>query len=107
MRILVTGANGHLGFNLCKALLERGQTVRASVRSLADEQKVARLHALGPLEIVEVDVCRLEQLRSALDGIDLFFHLAAVYAYVVPRGREEEEVIRPSVEGAANAIRAA
>jgi dihydroflavonol-4-reductase len=107
MRILVTGANGHLGFNLCKALLERGQTVRASVRSLADEHKVARLRALGPLEVMEVDVCRPEHLRAALDGIDLFFHLAAVYAYVVPRGREAEEVIRPSIDGATNAIRAA
>jgi dihydroflavonol-4-reductase len=77
------------------------------VRSLADESKVAPLRALGPLEVVEVDIYKPEQLRAALDGIDLFFHLAAVYAYVVPQGREEEEVIRPSVEGAANAIRAA
>jgi dihydroflavonol-4-reductase len=107
MHVLVTGANGHLGFNLCKALLERGHKVRASVRSLADKNKVEPLRALGPLEVVEVDIYKPEQLRAALDGIDIFFHLAAVYAYVVPRGREEEDVIRPSIEGASNAIRAA
>ena len=31
-RVLVTGANGHVGSNLVKALLERGYCVRASVR---------------------------------------------------------------------------
>jgi dihydroflavonol-4-reductase len=107
MHVLVTGANGHLGFNLCKTLLERGHKVRASVRSLADEGKVAPLRALGPLEVVEVDIYKPEHLRAALDGIDLFFHLAAVYAFVVPPGQEEEFVVRPSIEGAANAIRAA
>jgi dihydroflavonol-4-reductase len=107
MRVLVTGANGHTGFNLCKTLLERGHTVRGSVRSLADHGKVEPLRALGPVEVVEVDVCKPAQLRAALEGIDLLFHLAAVYAYVVPRERVEEEVVRPSIEGSANAIRAA
>lgn len=107
MQALVTGANGHIGYNLCDALLKRGHAVRASVRSLADNSKVSRLRALGNIEVVEVDLYKPDQLRAALAGIDLFFHLAAVYAYVVERGREEEGVIRPNVEGATNAIRAA
>ena len=107
MRVLVTGANGHLGNNLIKALLTRGDKVRASVRSLADAGKTASVRALGNVELVEVDVFRPDQFRSAMDGIDVLFHLAASYAYVIERGREEEQVIRPSVEGAANAIRAA
>ncbi|WP_330213056.1 NmrA family NAD(P)-binding protein [Pseudomonas sp. Z18(2022)] len=32
MLCLVTGANGHLGKNLVRALLEQGHTVRAGVR---------------------------------------------------------------------------
>ena len=51
MHVLVTGANGHLGFNLCKVLLERGHKIRASVRSLTDNKKVAPLRALG--EVLE------------------------------------------------------
>ena len=53
MRVLVTGANGHIGFNLCRALVERGHTVRASVRSSAAPERVAALRALGAIEIVE------------------------------------------------------
>lgn len=107
MRVLVTGANGHIGFNLCNALLQRGHTVRASIRSLADPAKSAPLRGLGSIELVEVDICKPDQMRAALSDVDLFFHLAAVHAFVVPRGREEEAVVRPSIEGAANAIRAA
>ena len=107
MRVLVTGANGHIGFNLCRALLDRGHTVRASVRSLADASRTAPLRAAGLADIVEVDLYRPAQLREALTGVDVLFHLAAVYAYVVGKGREEEEIVRPSVEGAVNALRAA
>nr|WP_242834354.1 NmrA family NAD(P)-binding protein [Clostridium pasteurianum] len=34
---LVTGANGHLGNNLVRELLKRGENVRASVRNLNDK----------------------------------------------------------------------
>jgi dihydroflavonol-4-reductase len=107
MRVLVTGANGHIGFNLCLALLERGHFVRASVRSVAGAARASALRAAGPIELVEADLYRPDQLRAALSGIDVLFHLAAVYAYIVRPGRADDEVVRPSVEGATNAIRAA
>jgi dihydroflavonol-4-reductase len=62
---------------------------------------------LGPVEIVELEVRRPEQFRAAADGVDLLYHLAAVFAYIVPRGQVEEHVVRPSIEGAENALRAA
>ncbi len=52
MKVLVTGAGGHLGYNLVAALLEAGHQVRGSVRSLADTAAVTRLQALGPVEVV-------------------------------------------------------
>ena len=47
MKALVTGANGHLGFNLVKGLLKTEHTVRGSIRSLKDTQNVERLKSLG------------------------------------------------------------
>ena len=32
--VVVTGANGHIGNNLCRQLLEHGYNVRGTVRSL-------------------------------------------------------------------------
>ncbi|MPY89711.1 MAG: NAD-dependent epimerase/dehydratase family protein [Luteitalea sp.] len=106
MRAVVTGANGHVGNNLCRALVERGYTVRAGVRSLADPKKTRHLAAMDGLELVEADLYRPDQLRAACDGTDILFHVAAVYAYVVGE-READDMVRASVEGAENALRAA
>ena len=105
MRALVTGGNGHLGYNLVKALLEGGHTVRASVRSLSDAAKTAPLKALGPVELVEAVLERPDQLRAAMEGIEVLFHAAAVYAYI-DDGREQE-IMDAAVKGAEAALRAA
>lgn len=106
MQTLVTGANGHLGFNLVKALLDGGHRVRAGVRSLSDPGKTGRLKALGDVELVEAELERPEQLRAAMDGVDVLFHAAAVYVVYVARGREQE-ILDASVKGAESALRAA
>ena len=54
-KVFVTGANGHVGNNLVKALLERGYEVRASVRDANDPAK-ARLLPMGDIEWVSLDV---------------------------------------------------
>ena len=105
MHVLVTGANGHLGFNLMAALLAAGYRVRAGVRSLADTSKITRLKQLGDVELVEAELNRPDQMRAAMDGIELLFHTAAVYAIVV-RG-QATEVLNASIKGAETALRAA
>jgi uncharacterized protein YbjT (DUF2867 family) len=59
-RVLVTGANGHVGNNLVKALLERGYKVRASVRDAKDPAKT-QLLPVGDIELVSwtfgMDAC--------------------------------------------------
>lgn len=105
MHALVTGGNGHLGYNLVKALLDGGHAVRASVRSLADTAKTAPLRQLGRVELVEAELERPEQLRAAMEGIEVLFHAAAVYAYI-DDGREQE-IMDAAVKGAEAALRAA
>ena len=62
--VVVTGANGHIGNNLCRQLLEEGYTVRGTVRSL---DKAPDLD----MEFVEADVlekqCWDNVLRGAVD----------------------------------------
>ena len=52
MRVLVTGGNGHLGYNLVRGLVDAGHTVRASVRSLSDPAKTSALRQLVNVELV-------------------------------------------------------
>jgi len=104
MKVLVTGANGHLGFNLVKELLKSEHSVRASIRSLEDTQNVERLKSLGAVEVVEANLDRQDQLTAAMEGIDLLFHVAAVYSYTAGK---EQEIIDGSLKGIENAFYAA
>lgn len=105
MHALVTGGNGHLGYNLVKSLLDGGYTVRASVRSLNDAAKIAPLKQLGAVELVEAELERPDTLRAAMEGIEVLFHAAAVYSYF-DDGRAQE-IMDASVKGAERALRAA
>jgi len=108
MKVLVTGANGHVGYNLCQALAARdGYSVRASVRSLADPAKTTPLRAIGGIELAELNVRDATQFDAALEGVELLFHVAAAYT-VVPRDASHvQEIMRDSVEGVEVALAAA
>ncbi|MBM3517660.1 MAG: NAD-dependent epimerase/dehydratase family protein [Alphaproteobacteria bacterium] len=104
MRVLVTGANGHVGFVLTQHLLEHGYQVRASVRDARDPGRTGRLAALG-VEIVEADLLRPDAIARAVDGMEAVFQVAATYELVPKHGAES--IIRDSVEGGLNVLRAA
>lgn len=72
--VLVTGATGLAGANICKLLAERGDGVRALARETAD---VAPLKALG-VEVVTGDVTDAEAVRRAAKGSDTAIHCAAL-----------------------------
>ena len=71
MTVVVTGAAGHLGGNLVRALLARGVHVRALVHR--DRRAIAGL----PLEVVPGDLGDREALRRAFDGASVVYHAAA------------------------------
>jgi dihydroflavonol-4-reductase len=72
--VLVTGATGLAGANICKRLIERGDAVRALARDTAD---TAPLAALG-VEIVTGDVTDPDAVRRAAAGSDAAIHCAAL-----------------------------
>jgi dihydroflavonol-4-reductase len=103
---LVTGANGHVGNNLVKALVERGYRVRASVRDSSDSRKTANLPA-GDIELVSLDVRDGTQFEAATAGIDTLFHVAATYKNYTASKAEADEMVRDSIEGVRSALLAA
>jgi dihydroflavonol-4-reductase len=69
--IVVTGAAGHAGANLVRALVTKGRPVRALVH--LDRQALEGLD----IEVVTGDVCDLDSLLKAFEGAEVVYHLAA------------------------------
>ena len=72
---LVTGGAGYTGGDLCRALVKRGVRVRTLALPGSD---TGPLEALG-VEIVTGDLTRKETLLPAVRGVDVVYHIAAVY----------------------------
>jgi len=71
MVIAITGANGHVGVNLCKALLELGHEVRALAH-----HNTNGLDKLN-VRIFKGDLLDRSSLIPFLEGAEIVFHLAA------------------------------
>ena len=82
--VLVTGAGGFIGSHLVESLLGHGSQVRAFVRynSKGDIGHLSMLpsETLTKLDIVAGDLRDLPAVTSAMDDIDIVFHLGALVA---------------------------
>ncbi len=72
---LVTGANGHLGNNLVRLLINKGIPVRASIRSMHKKKPLEGINC----EVVQADITDKASLVRALDGVDVFYSVGAVF----------------------------
>lgn len=99
-RVLVTGANGHIGCNLVRDLLAHDYEVVAMVRETSDTT------GLGPLPITTTkgDVRDAAAVGRAMDGCELVFHLGSPYAVWA---KDPREIVEPAVRGVENVLRAA
>ncbi|CAA3009852.1 cinnamoyl- reductase 1-like [Olea europaea subsp. europaea] len=101
--VCVTGAGGFIASWLVKLLLEKGYTVRGTVRN-PDDPKNSHLRELeGANE--RLILCRAElndygSLREAINGCDGVFHTASPVT-------DDPQMVEPAVNGAKNVIRAA
>lgn len=106
-RVLVTGANGHVGQFLCRALVGQGYDVRATVRDADDPAKADGPRRAGVVDVVSLDIRDGDRFAAVAKGGGVLFHVAATYRYWTGGAEADHEMIRDAVEGAANAVRAA
>lgn len=107
-KILVTGGNGYLGSHIVACLLDKGVSVKVSVRDLSDEKRYSHLKELKGqerLEIVEGKLTDKECWANILEGCSAVIHTASPTPFKSPK--QELEVIYPAVEGTLSILHAA
>lgn len=97
---LVTGATGHVGNNLVRALIDHGADVTALVH------RPEHAHALDGLDVRRAngDILDEDSLKQAMQGCEVVFHCAAIVSIA---SKPFPELFRVNVEGVANVVRAA
>jgi uncharacterized protein YbjT (DUF2867 family) len=77
--ILVAGATGQLGSEVCRLLCAQGQSVRGIVRPGSDADRVSTLVGMG-VRVVEADLRRPDTLAPACSGVDAVVSTATAIA---------------------------
>lgn len=100
--VLVGGATGFLGSEICRQLIAENKNVKGLVRATSDANKVAQLKELG-VEIIEGDLKNKESLVNALRGVS-----AIISTVSSTLSRQEGDSIKTvDDEGQTNLINAA
>lgn len=100
MKVLLTGATGHIGSNVARELVKALHHVTALVRESSDRRGIDGL----PVEVVVGDVLDEASVARASKGADAVVHCAAEFAM---RSSDPEPILRASIEGTRNVLRAA
>jgi dihydroflavonol-4-reductase len=94
---VVTGASGHVGANLVRELLARGDHVRALVHV-----DTAALSGLD-VQLVQGDIFEVATLRSAFKGADVVYHLAG---HIDISGNRASRLADVNIGGTRNVVQA-
>lgn len=112
--VLVTGASGFIAKHIVLQLLNAGHMVVGSLRDTSRDGELRE--AVTPhltdatnldkrLRTVALDLNRDDGWAEAMEGVDVLMHTASPFPMVQPK--DENEVIRPAVDGALRALKAA
>ena len=72
--ILITGANGQVGRAIIKALLSKGEQVRAFVFR---NEHVQEIKKLGDMDVVVGNMLNQEDLDRAFSGVNRVYHICS------------------------------
>jgi dihydroflavonol-4-reductase len=96
-KYLVTGASGYIAMHVIDQLLKEGHSVRGTIRSLNDKEKVDAIKKLGPVELFEANLDDTEPWKKAVKGIDIVLHIATPTTDSFTM--EENVAIKQAVDG--------
>ena len=107
-RVLVTGISGYLGSHCAVELLRQGYTVRGSIRSVSKKEEVIKgiSSVIDPedrLEFCELDLMSDEGWKEAMESCDYVLHVAS--PFVIAEPKDENDMIKPAVDGAIRALK--
>ncbi|GAB4034401.1 SDR family oxidoreductase [Spirosoma gilvum] len=109
--VLVTGGTGFVGVHCILQLLQKGYHVKTTVRSLKRKDEVVKMLKNGGitdfscLTFVEADLTKDANWDKAVDGCDYVLHVASPIDLSIPK--DENEMIRPAVDGTLRVLKAA
>jgi len=101
--VLVTGGTGFVAMQIILQLLQIGYRVRTTVRNLKHTNKVlsalskSGIKAFGDLSFIETELTSDDNWFEAMDGCKFALSVASPVFFEIPK--DENEAIRPAVEG--------
>lgn len=109
-KVLVTGISGYVGQHCAAELLKSGYSVKGSVRSFSKADEVTKgiqrvVDPTGNLEYCELDLLKDDGWDQAMEGCDYVLHVASPFVSSQPK--DENDLIKPAVEGTQRALRSA
>ncbi|MDG1516860.1 MAG: aldehyde reductase [Flavobacteriales bacterium] len=109
-RVLLTGVSGFVGQHCAVELLKNGYIVRGSIRNISKEKEVREgiakvIDAKNNLEFCQLDLLSDKGWDNAMEGCDYLLHVAS--PFVIAEPKDENEMIKPAVEGTLRALNAA
>lgn len=108
--VLVTGGTGYIGSWVTKMLLEKGYSVRLTVRDKSKRAKYQHLidietNTTGKLEFWEADLLTEGAFTEPAEGCSTIIHLASPFTLRFKDA--QKELIDPALKGTRNVLRAA
>ena len=108
-RVLLTGISGYIGQHCAAELLNQGfeviGTVRSAAKAEATRYAISEVAPVGRLSFKEADLLSDEGWDEAIEGCTYVMHVASPFVLAEPK--DENELIRPAVEGTRRVIGAA
>lgn len=109
--VLVTGGTGFVAIHCIQQLLQKGYAVRTTLRSMSRKDEIIDMLKRGgitevsKLSFAETDLTKDDNWNEAVKNCDYVLHVASPIFTRLPKN--EDEMIRPAVDGTLRVLKAA